>query len=337
MFIVRPAVSISPRPPEVSHRHFLRVADVGGEVRRLVAARRVADVQPVDRQARLDAAAAVDREDREHRPGVDVVDVGLQPGNRAQQVAVAANARQAPHRLVVERDLTLRALRVDDRRLAGDGDRLLHAADAHVGVHGDDRRAADDAAPSRFTVAKPASVNVTVYVPGRRSSIRYRPAPSVTVLRTFSISAGLAASTVTPGSTAPEASLTMPAMVACAQAGMSHRQTGRNEEHLSNCTHRWSFPHVRVSLILNTISYSAMMFLYRTDAFTLALRNCQVSVVWRRNVGGETRSQARISAWREKVGRAVRVCGTQSARPAGRIINPGVHQAGRLAEWVPGF
>src|SRR5688572_26562548 len=48
--------------------------------------------------------------------------------------------------------------------------------------------------------------------------MRYRPAPSVAVVRTFSISAGLAASTVTPGRTAPDESLTAPAMVACAHA-----------------------------------------------------------------------------------------------------------------------
>ena len=42
--------------------------------------------------------------------------------------------------------------------------------------------------------------------------------PSVTAVRTFSISAGLAASTLTPGSTAPDVSLTDPAMTACASA-----------------------------------------------------------------------------------------------------------------------
>ena len=40
--------------------------------------------------------------------------------------------------------------------------------------------------------------------------------PSETAERTFSIRAGLAASTVTPGSTAPDVSLTAPAMTACA-------------------------------------------------------------------------------------------------------------------------
>src|SRR4029453_12666428 len=48
--------------------------------------------------------------------------------------------------------------------------------------------------------------------------IEYRPSPSVTAVRVFSISTSLAASTVTPGRTAPEVSLTMPAIVLCADA-----------------------------------------------------------------------------------------------------------------------
>ena len=76
--------------------------------------------------------------------------------------------------------------------------------------------------PSRLTVLKPGRVNVTLYVPGRRSTIRYTPWPSVTTLRTFSISAGLAASTWTPGRTPPDESLTVPEIApfkaACAQA-----------------------------------------------------------------------------------------------------------------------
>ena len=67
--------------------------------------------------------------------------------------------------------------------------------------------------PSRLTVLNPGSVKVTVYVPGTRLTILYWPSPSVTAVRTFSMSAGLAASTVTPGMTAPLVSLTTPAMV----------------------------------------------------------------------------------------------------------------------------
>src|SRR5688572_21586180 len=53
--------------------------------------------------------------------------------------------------------------------------------------------------------------------------ILYWPAPSVTTDRTFSINAGLAASTVTPGRTAPDVSLTTPAMDACAYAAAGSR------------------------------------------------------------------------------------------------------------------
>src|SRR4029078_12519129 len=57
--------------------------------------------------------------------------------------------------------------------------------------------------------------------------MRYWPVPSLTAVRTFSISAGLLASTVTPGSMAPEVSLTVPAITACAAAlvGRSARKT----------------------------------------------------------------------------------------------------------------
>ena len=50
-------------------------------------------------------------------------------------------------------------------------------------------------------------------MPGGRLMMRYWPDPSVTTVRIFSISAGLAASTVTPGNNAPEASFAAPAIV----------------------------------------------------------------------------------------------------------------------------
>ncbi len=75
--------------------------------------------------------------------------------------------------------------------------------------------------PSRLNVWKPLSVKVTVYVPGRRSTILYCPWLSLTTERVFSMRAGLAASTVTPGRTAPELSFTTPAIAlwACATPG----------------------------------------------------------------------------------------------------------------------
>jgi hypothetical protein len=64
----------------------------------------------------------------------------------------------------------------------------------------------------RLTVWNPASENVTMYTPGRRSTILYCPAPSVVTLRLFSMSTSLDASTLTPGSTAPDRSFTIPPM-----------------------------------------------------------------------------------------------------------------------------
>src|SRR5262245_7782316 len=70
--------------------------------------------------------------------------------------------------------------------------------------------------PSRFTCLNPASVNVTVYSPGRKSTIRYWPVLSVVVEREPSMSDGLDTSTVTPGRTAPDGSFTIPAIALCA-------------------------------------------------------------------------------------------------------------------------
>src|SRR4051812_27327164 len=66
--------------------------------------------------------------------------------------------------------------------------------------------------------------------------IRYWPVLSVVTVRTFSMRTGLEASTVAPGSTAPDASFTTPASDACAQAiegtstthARTHAPTGRN-------------------------------------------------------------------------------------------------------------
>src|SRR5688572_21532331 len=55
--------------------------------------------------------------------------------------------------------------------------------------------------------------------------MRYCPEPSVTSVRIFSIRAGLAASTVTPGSTAPDVSLTVPVNEAWANANAGSRTT----------------------------------------------------------------------------------------------------------------
>src|SRR5262245_58210611 len=72
--------------------------------------------------------------------------------------------------------------------------------------------------PSRLTGRKPGSVKFTVYSPARNATMLYFPASSVMVERTPPISAGLETSTVTPGRTAPDASLTTPVIELCANA-----------------------------------------------------------------------------------------------------------------------
>src|SRR5689334_8088511 len=58
--------------------------------------------------------------------------------------------------------------------------------------------------------------------------MRNWPLPSVTTDRTFSMRAGLDASTVTPGRTAPEVSRTTPEIEACANATAGARQSAKN-------------------------------------------------------------------------------------------------------------
>src|SRR5678816_3765165 len=55
--------------------------------------------------------------------------------------------------------------------------------------------------------------------------MRYCPVPSLTTVRVFSMSAGLDASTVTPGSTAADASRTTPAIVAWAKTRLGSSKT----------------------------------------------------------------------------------------------------------------
>src|SRR6516165_10116234 len=73
--------------------------------------------------------------------------------------------------------------------------------------------------------------------------IRYCPDPSVTADRVFSMSAGLAASTLTPGNTAPDASWTVPVRAAWAKTVPGRRRTARIARH---------FAEVRITNLLRT-------------------------------------------------------------------------------------
>src|SRR4051812_6013508 len=79
--------------------------------------------------------------------------------------------------------------------------------------------------PSRLKVLNPWSEKVITYTPGRRSTTWYLPSPSVDTVFVFSISTSLATSTVTPGSTAPDASFTVPPIALCARAAAGNAIT----------------------------------------------------------------------------------------------------------------
>ena len=131
-------------------RHFLRVAHVGDVGGRLIAARRVADVQAVDRQPAFVRAPAVNRELVDERSGRHVVGVGDHARHQQHHRVVVADGRNRSNRVRVQRGLAPRALHVDDRALAGDGDRFSERADFQVRVDGGRERAGQlDAFTSR--------------------------------------------------------------------------------------------------------------------------------------------------------------------------------------------
>ena len=88
---------------------------------------------------------------------------------------------------------------------------------------------------STRTVEKPGSVNVMLYIPGRRSTRLYWPVPSVTATRLPSISTGLDASMVTPGRMPPVLSVTTPAMPAspCANASQGASASAARAMHVN--------------------------------------------------------------------------------------------------------
>ena len=155
-------------------------------------------------------------------PGVSctVLLIAGDAGHEQHDAVPALGGRRVRDELAAHDLLARGVLHVDDRRLAGDGDRLFERADLHVGVDRDragagelDAFALDDAEAGQ----------------GERQRVGAGPqiddlvlaVPSVVTERTFSISAGLAASTVTPGSTAPDVSLTTPASD-CANVSAGH-------------------------------------------------------------------------------------------------------------------
>src|SRR5215471_13526778 len=100
--------------------------------------------------------------------------------------------------------------------------------------------------------------------------MRYKPAPSVTVARVFSMSAGLDVSTVTPGSTAPDESFTTPVIDACAYASVGNRTRQAN-----------------MPIVFNTLTTSDLL----TDEGSVST-TCQTLVGGREAIHAETDKDA---------------------------------------------
>jgi hypothetical protein len=150
-------------------------------------------------------------------------------GDKDAKVLGEPARRNGVDDVVGHRLLPRRILNVHDGRFAGDGHGLFHRPDPHVRVHRGRERsgqldalALDDAEAAqseRYRVGAGAQVDDSVTT-----------VPSVTTERVFSISAGLDVSTVTPGSTAPDVSLTTPAIDACAKRTDARRSSTRTND-----------------------------------------------------------------------------------------------------------
>src|SRR5262245_25108473 len=120
--------------------------------------------------------------------------------------------------------------------------------------------------------------------------MRYCPLPSVITDRTFSVSTGLDASTDTPGRTAPDASFTTPAIVACACCAYSTAGTKRTEVIITralitrrmptsllcpavSCQDRDAAP-TRLCRLASQISHSEIGF-SEWNTYTLVTLDCQ--------------------------------------------------------------
>ena len=152
----------------------------------------------------------------------DVRRADVDPGNERRHERGHPVDGQRVQRLSVQHALAPDALHVHDRRFTGHGDGFLQPADPKLRVDRSDKVAAQRD-PLASHGREPGQHEGDGVDAGTQVLDPVSPGAVVTAVRTFSISAGLAASTVTPGSTAPDVSATVPAIDACAYC---HRVDG---------------------------------------------------------------------------------------------------------------
>ena len=209
--------------------YFLRARRVVAVSGHAAAVEGRADVHAVDLHRAFIAAAATRREEDHVGGDTAVLDtVGLDARGDCQEIPVTSGRRQRCNDLVTEHALVAGAvLNVHDRCLTSHRQGLLQSADAHLRVerHGHTGLQLDIGALHGGESGQGVRHGIDT---GTRFSSRYVPVPSLTVVRTFSMRAGLAASTVTPGRIAPDVSRTTPAMdCADATCGNTHAMRAR--------------------------------------------------------------------------------------------------------------
>ena len=160
-------------------------ADCVVDVRRHAAAARRANGHAVHGHATFVVGAAIRREERHRRRKRNAVVIHGQPGRGVEQPAYRTRGRNRVRELVVEHDLAAGTLDVNDRGLARHADRFLHGTDLHLDGNGDDLTARGARCSPATTVLNPVRMNVSLSVPARKSTMRYRPEPSVTAVLVF--------------------------------------------------------------------------------------------------------------------------------------------------------
>src|SRR5215831_14318950 len=135
--------------------------------------------------------------------------------------------------------------------------------------------------------------------------ILYCPVSSVTTDRTFSISASLLASTLTPGKTAPDESFTTPAIALCANVRVGHATVHANAMNNETATFRI------ISLPPSPISHPPSLVNRQSSALHTHARSLENTDRPRGHPRHEFEGKRRANE--EKCERTVKNCGAGNA------------------------
>ncbi len=132
----RPADFRLAQPAGRAEDDLLGMTDVRDVERHATAADRRSDRHPIDLQPPFGERSAMIREGDRRRPGnaADILHRRRDTGDERREAEVRPPARERVDDVLLQRLLHFRALDVDERGLAGDGNGFLHRADPEIGV-----------------------------------------------------------------------------------------------------------------------------------------------------------------------------------------------------------